>query len=101
MPRTPDVDGHITVVRTMTSAVGRMHRRGVHLEYATLMWNVAGVLIIAATTWRARSVALAGFGLDSLIEIFASLVVLWRLAGLNAPEVVALALRRRERRALR
>ncbi|MEP7024279.1 MAG: hypothetical protein ABJB47_10865 [Actinomycetota bacterium] len=30
---------------------------------------------------RARSVALAGFGLDSLIEIGASPVVLWELSG--------------------
>lgn len=30
----------------------------------------------------ARSVALAGFGLDSLIEIVASLVVVWQLKGL-------------------
>jgi hypothetical protein len=29
----------------------------------------------------ARSVALAGFGLDSLIEIGASMVVLWELSG--------------------
>lgn len=29
----------------------------------------------------ARSVALAGFGLDSVIEIGASTVVLWELAG--------------------
>ena len=30
---------------------------------------------------RARSVALAGFGLDSLIEIGASVVVVWELTG--------------------
>jgi divalent metal cation (Fe/Co/Zn/Cd) transporter len=30
---------------------------------------------------QAHSVALAGFGLDSLIEIFASLVVVWQLTG--------------------
>ena len=31
----------------------------------------------------ARSVALAGFGLDSLVEIVASLVVVWQLKGLH------------------
>ena len=30
---------------------------------------------------RRGSVALAGFGLDSLIEIFASVVVVWQLKG--------------------
>lgn len=49
--------------------------RGLRLEYVTLGWNVAGVAIAALT---ARStVALAGFGLDPLIEILASVVVVW------------------------
>lgn len=55
-------------------------RRGRRLEYLTLGWNVVGVGVLAATAWRARSLALAGFGLDSLIEILASAVVLWQLA---------------------
>jgi divalent metal cation (Fe/Co/Zn/Cd) transporter len=59
-------------------------RRGVQLEYLTLAWNVAGTaLLISAALW-ARSVALVGFGLDSLIEIFASLVVVWQLKGATA-----------------
>ena len=53
-------------------------RRGFALEYATLAWNVAGVVVLAIA---ARSVALAGFGLDSLIEIGASIVVIWELSG--------------------
>ena len=48
------------------------------------------VLAIAATA--ARSVALAGFGLDSLIEIGASTVVIWELSGTGEA---------RQRRALR
>ena len=47
------------------------------LEYVTLGWNVAGVAILAVTAIAALSVALAGFGLDSLIEIGASVVVVW------------------------
>jgi divalent metal cation (Fe/Co/Zn/Cd) transporter len=46
----------------------------------TLAWNVVGVLVLAFAAIAARSVALAGFGLDSLIEIGASIVVLWELA---------------------
>lgn len=56
-------------------------RRGFALEYATLAWNVVGIVILAVAALRARSVALAGFGLDSLIEIGASLVVIWELSG--------------------
>jgi len=55
-------------------------RRGRVLEAATLGWNVIGVFVLAYAAIAARSVALAGFGLDSLIEIGASLVVLWDLA---------------------
>jgi divalent metal cation (Fe/Co/Zn/Cd) transporter len=59
----------------------RLLRRGFALEYVTLGWNVAGVAILAITAIAARSVALAGFGLDSLIEIGASAVVVWELSG--------------------
>jgi divalent metal cation (Fe/Co/Zn/Cd) transporter len=69
-----------------------LRRRGLALEYATLGWNVAGVLVMAIAAWRARSIALAGFGLDSLIEIFASMVVIWQLTDSAAG---------REKRALR
>jgi divalent metal cation (Fe/Co/Zn/Cd) transporter len=55
-------------------------RRGRQLETVTLFWNVAGVVILAVAATAARSIALAGFGLDSVIEIGASTVVLWELA---------------------
>ena len=57
------------------------------LEYATLAWNVLGIVVLGATAIAARSVALAGFGFDSLIEIGASLVVVWDLRDSAAPEV--------------
>jgi divalent metal cation (Fe/Co/Zn/Cd) transporter len=69
-----------------------LRRRGFVLEYLTLGWNVAGIVVLAVTAWAARSVALAGFGLDSLIEIGASTVVVWQLSGTG---------RQRQRRALR
>ncbi|BCZ22797.1 cation transporter [Mycobacterium senriense] len=59
-------------------------RRGFALEYATLSWNVVGIVILASAAIEAESVALAGFGLDSLIEIGASLVVIWELSGTGA-----------------
>ena len=49
------------------------------MEYATLGWNVVGVVILAIAAIAAHPVALAGFGLDSLIEILASTVVVWQL----------------------
>ena len=59
----------------------RLLRRGFVLEYVTLGWNVAGIVVLAIAAVAARSVALAGFGLDSLIEIGASAVVIWELSG--------------------
>ena len=56
-------------------------RRGLTLEYLTLAWNVAGIVVLAVAAISARSVALAGFGLDSLIEIGASTIVVWELSG--------------------
>ena len=58
-------------------------QRGLYLEYATLGWNVVGSVIVLSSAFAARSVALAGFGLDSLIEIFASVVVVWQLKGVD------------------
>jgi divalent metal cation (Fe/Co/Zn/Cd) transporter len=55
-------------------------RRGRQLEIVTLSWNVVGVIVLAVAAVTARSVALAGFGIDSVIEIGASAVVLWELA---------------------
>jgi divalent metal cation (Fe/Co/Zn/Cd) transporter len=72
----------------------RLRRRGFALEYATLAWNVVGVAVLAVAALTARSVALVGFGLDSLIEIGASIVVVWELSGTGGDG-------RRQRRALR
>ena len=70
-----------------------LRQRGLRLEYATLGWNVVGSVLVLAAAVAARSVALAGFGLDSLIEIVASLVVVCQLQEMHSVE--------RERRALR
>ena len=71
------------VVMTKSDNLGRerLLRRGFTLEYLTLGWNVAGIVVLAVAAAAARSVALAGFGLDSLIEIGASVVVIWELSG--------------------
>ncbi|HEY2672525.1 MAG TPA: cation transporter [Rugosimonospora sp.] len=75
-----------------TAPTARLLRRGFALEYTTLAWNVVGIAVLATAAWDARSVALAGFGLDSLIEILASIVVVWELSGAGEA---------RQRRALR
>ncbi len=68
-------------------------RRGLRLEYTTMGWNIVEIGFLIAAAVMARSVALAGFALDSFIEIFASVVVIWQLKGVATPE--------REHRAVR
>lgn len=82
----------LAVTRTDDTARQALLRRGFALEYATLGWNVIGIVVLALAAISARSVALAGFGLDSLIEIGASTVVIWELSGTGEA---------RQRRALR
>ena len=71
----------------------RLLRRGLRLEYATLGWNVVGYVVLGLTAVSASSVALAGFGIDSLIEILASTVVVWQLRGTDASSRTRPALR--------
>jgi len=70
----------------MSSAPPQVHesrdwtRIALWLVSATLVYNVAeGVIALSAGT-MADSIALFGFGLDSLIEVAAAGVLLWRLA---------------------
>jgi divalent metal cation (Fe/Co/Zn/Cd) transporter len=79
-------------VTTRDSTRKALLRRGFVLEWVTLGWNVIGIVVLAVAAVSARSVALAGFGLDSLIEIGASTVVIWELSGSGED---------RQRRALR
>ncbi|MBE9010098.1 cation transporter [Pseudanabaenaceae cyanobacterium LEGE 13415] len=63
----------------------RLLRRGLLLEYLTLGWNVVGAMIVMVAALPSQSIALIGFGLDSLVEIGASIVVIWQLRSLNHP----------------
>jgi divalent metal cation (Fe/Co/Zn/Cd) transporter len=61
-------------------------RRARRLEYLTIGWNLieAGVALGAGIV--AGSIALVGFGVDTLIEILSSLVLLWRLLSIHPDE---------------
>jgi divalent metal cation (Fe/Co/Zn/Cd) transporter len=59
----------------------RLRRRAFLLEYATIGWNLFEGGAAVAAGIIAGSVALLAFGLDSMIEVFASIVVVWQLRG--------------------
>lgn len=76
------------------SSRGADARRGRLLEYFTLGWNVVEAAVAIAAGAAADSIALVGFGADSVIESLSGLALLWRLQSHENDE-------RRERLALR
>ncbi|MBN9661328.1 MAG: cation transporter [Acidobacteria bacterium] len=54
-------------------------RKGLLLEYCNVVYNFLEAIIALASGGAASSIALIGFGVDSAIETFSSLVMLWRL----------------------
>lgn len=54
-------------------------RRGLRLEALTVAWNVVEAIVAIAAAIAAGSVALLGFGVDSVIESVSGGVLIWRL----------------------
>lgn len=61
-------------------------RKGRRLEYFTIGWNLLEALVSIAAGLFAGSIALIGFGVDSLIETASGVVLLWRLSEGEAGE---------------
>jgi divalent metal cation (Fe/Co/Zn/Cd) transporter len=62
----------------------RLVRRARLLAWTGIGWHVVEATVAVAAGVVAGSVALVGFGADSLIEAMAGLVVIWRLASAHA-----------------
>jgi len=54
-------------------------RRGLRLEYFTLAWNSLEALVAIISGLFAGSIALVGFGFDSVIECASGAALIWRL----------------------
>lgn len=66
--------------------------RGRYLAFLTIGWNsLEGIVAIGAGV-MAGSIALVGFGVDSVIEVSSGLIILWRLASGEKRERLALRL---------
>jgi len=61
-------------------------RKGRRLEYFTLGWNLTEALVGISAGVIAGSIALIGFGMDSIIESFSGASLLWRLQSGEADE---------------
>jgi len=64
-----------------TADLGRLRRRGFRLEYATMTWMVGEAVVAITAGVIAASIALVGFGLDSVIELVSASIVIWQLRG--------------------
>ena len=58
----------------------RLQHIALRLEYATIAWNLGEAVLTIGLGIAAASLALIGFGADSVIEVFASSVVVWHIA---------------------
>lgn len=67
------------VVQLETIDRAGLVRRGRRLEYFTVAYNSLEGLIAIVTGLIAGSVALVGFGFDSIIEVTSGLTLIWRL----------------------
>jgi len=63
----------------MTATRPALVRRGLRLNYLTIGYNTLEAIVALAAGIVAGSVALVGFGVDSVFEVTASLVAQWRL----------------------
>jgi len=79
MPTRGGVLGVAAMLLFMDENAPRVRRRAVQLEWATNAWNAIEVFVTVTLGVLAGSLALIAFGLDSLIEVFASSVVIWHL----------------------
>jgi divalent metal cation (Fe/Co/Zn/Cd) transporter len=65
--------------QTQAGQPERIVRHALWLEYATVGWNVIEAFVAIGAGWLAGSIALVGFGLDSVIEVTTASVLIWRL----------------------
>src|SRR5450759_2216769 len=77
-----------------SKAIPQSLARGRRLEYFTLAWNSLEAAAAIGAGLLAGSIALVGFGFDSVIECASGATLLWRLRDGEAGE-------RRERTALK
>jgi divalent metal cation (Fe/Co/Zn/Cd) transporter len=68
----------LTQIRERTTRAGQV-RLGVWIELVTIVWMVIEASVALSVGFATRSVSLQGFGLDSIVELIAGGILLWRL----------------------
>lgn len=65
--------------QTDKRTVDRLYARGLALEYVTVGYNIVEALVSILFGSLSNSIALVGFGLDSIVESLSGMVLIWRL----------------------
>ena len=69
----------LTQVREARATRAGQVRLGVWIELVTIAWMVMEASVALSVGFATRSVSLQGFGLDSIVELIAGGILLWRL----------------------
>jgi divalent metal cation (Fe/Co/Zn/Cd) transporter len=72
------VSGHVHTVDLPADERARLGRRAQLLAGASVAYNVVEAVIAVTAGLVAGSVALVGFGLDSVVEVSSGLIILWQ-----------------------
>jgi divalent metal cation (Fe/Co/Zn/Cd) transporter len=59
----------------------RWRRTALVLAWATIAWNSLEAIVAIASGTAAGSIALVGFGLNSIVEVGSAVVVVWQFSG--------------------
>jgi cation diffusion facilitator family transporter len=57
----------------------KLYKKGLRLEYFTVSYNILEAVVSIIFGKIANSIALVGFGLDSIVESLSGFVLIWRL----------------------
>lgn len=71
-----------TTVRSADRA--RWRRTALALAWATIVWNSVEAIVAIVSGTEAGSIALVGFGLNSIVEVGSAIVVVWQFSGADA-----------------
>jgi cation diffusion facilitator family transporter len=64
----------------MNNARYELLRKGILLEWFTILWNCIEAFVAVGLGFFSGSIALIGFGFDSVIEVASGVTLLWRLS---------------------
>src|ERR687898_2092041 len=66
---------------TAAPSATHLRRRGLALAALTIAWNTIEAVVAVTAGVAAGSIALVGFGFDSMIEVLSAWVVVWQFRG--------------------